>query len=264
MNINSGGGSLSTGLIKSVSKRPLLDPPYYLFSSFEQGNGAAMDFGGSLTKSGALQFRVYAAGGSGRYNGNVGGRYFKDEDVGNYTYSVGGQLFLNLAGYYSRFDTSYLYTKVPTTAAIAIGGKYDQRPTERYPAGNAQLMFRTGRFILAGEFYGKRELEFESTQVAYNAMAGFLIVPKHLFLAADFGAFIAGDLENPPADLYDAGTDVRSQRDEQQARAALHWYFYRHVGVLSGMYSWRDVKSSRDQKDGYKEVEGRLVASYWF
>lgn len=264
LNVNSGGGSLSTGLIKSVSKRPLLDPPYYLFSSFEQGNGAAVDFGGPITDDGALQFRTYVAGGSGRYNGNIGGRYFKDEDVGNYTYSAGAQLRLNIAGYYDRFDTDYLYTTVPTTAALTVGGKYDQRPTERYPAANGRLIFRTGRLIVAGEFYGKRELEFESTQYAYNAMAGFLLLPKHLFLAADFGAFIAGDLENPPADLFDAGTDVRSQRDEQQARGALHWYFYRHVGVLSAMYRWRDVKSSRDQKDGYKESEGRLVASYWF
>lgn len=264
LNVNSGGGTLSTGLIKSVSKRPLLDPPYYMFSSFEQGNGAAVDFGGPLSPSGAVQFRVYAAGGSGRYNGNIGGRYFKDEDVGNYTYSVGGQASINFIGYYDRFDTGYLYTPVPTTLSFALGGKYDQRPTERYPAANAQFALRTGRLIFTSEFYGKRELEFESTQYAYNVMAGFLLVPKHLFAAADFGAFIAGDLENPPEDLFDAGADVRGQRDEQQARGALHWYFYRHVGVLSGLYRWRDVKSSRDQKDGYKESEARLVASYWF
>ena len=264
LNINSGGGSLSTGLIKSVAKRPLLDPPYYLFSSFEQGNGAAADFSGPITNDGSVQFRVYAAGGSGRFNGNVGGRYFKDEDVGNYTYSAGGQVTLNLKGHSSRFDTGFLYTTVPTTASIVLGGKYDQRPLERYPAANAQLLFRSGRFILTGEFYGKKELEFDSTQYAYNVSAGVLLVPKNLFLAADFGAFIAGDLKNPPEDLFDAGTDVRSQRDEQQARAALHWYFYRHVGVLSALYRYRDVKSSRDQKDGYKESEGRLVASYWF
>jgi hypothetical protein len=89
-------------------------------------------------------------------------------------------------------------------------------------------------------------------------------VPKNLFFAADYGAFIAGDLENPPEDLFDAGSDVRKQRDEMQARAALHWFFYRHVGVLTALYRYRDVKSSRDQKDGYKESEGRLVASYWF
>jgi hypothetical protein len=264
LNVNSGGGSLSTGLVNSVSKRPLIDPPYYLFSSFEQGNGAAVDFGGPITNDGSMQFRVYVAGGSGRYNGNVGGRYFRDEDIGNYTYSAGAQTTINLLGYYHRFDTGFLYTKVPTTAALTVGGKYDQRSLERYPAANAHLLFRTGILTLSGEFYGKRELEFESTQMAYNVTGGVLIVPKHLFFAADYGAFIAGKLENPPEDLFDAGSDVRKQRDEMQARAALHWFFYRHVGVLTGLYRYRDVKSSRDQKDGYKESEARLVASYWF
>ena len=264
LNVNSGGGSLSTGLIKSASKRPLIDPPYYLFSSFEQGNGAAVDFGGPITNNGAIQFRTYVAGGSGRYNGNVGGRYFRDEDVGNYTYSFGAQTTINFVGHYHRFDTGFLYTKVPTTAALTLGAKYDQRSLERYPAGNAQLAFRSGILSLEAEFYGKRELEFESTQYAYNVTGGVLLVPKNLFFAADYGAFIAGDLENPPEDLFDAGSDVRKQRDEMQARAALHWFFYRHVGVLTALYRYRDVKSSRDQKDGYKESEGRLVASYWF
>jgi hypothetical protein len=264
LNVNSGGGSLSTGLIKSASKRPLIDPAYYLYSSFEQGNGAAVDFGGPINASGSLQFRTYVAGGSGRYNGNVGGRYFRDEDVGNYTYSFGAQATVNLIGYFHRFDTGFLYTKVPTMAAFSLGAKYDQRSIERYPAGNAQLAFRSGIFSLESEFYGKRELEFKSTQFAYNVTGGLLLVPKHLFFAADYGAFIAGKLEKPPEDLFDTGSDVRKQRDEMQARAALHWFFYRHVGVLSALYRYRDVKSSRDQKDGYKESEGRLVASYWF
>ena len=264
LNVNSGGGALSTGLINSVSKRTLIDPPYYLYSSFEQGSGASAEIGGPIDAGGRLAFRVFAAGGSGRYNGNVGGRYFKEEDTGNYNYGAGAQVKLNVVGYYDRSDTPFLYTSVPTAIALVVGGKYDQRSVERYPAGNAQAVLRTGRLILNAEFYGKRELEFESTQMAYNVSAGLLLVPKNLFLAADFGAFIAGDLSNPPADLFSAGTDVRKQRDEQQARAALHWYFFRTVGVLSALYRYRDVKSSRDQKDGYKESEARLVASYWF
>lgn len=264
LNINSGGGSLSTGLVSSVSKRPLIDPPYYLFSAFEQGNGAAVDFGGPIMSDGTLQFRVYVAGGSGRYNGNVGGRYFKEEDIGNYTFSAGGQLFLNAIGYHNRFDTGYLYTKAAATLAFSLGAKYDQRPVERYPAANLAAVFRYGIFSLTGETYAKRELEFESNQIAYNVTAGLLLWPKNLFLAADFGAFIAGKLTNAPGDLSDAGSDVRKQRDEWQARGALHWYFYRHVGVLSAFYRYRDVKSTRDQKDGYIESEARLVAGYWF
>ena len=264
INVNSGGGSLSTGLIKSAAKRPLIDPPYYLYSSFEQGNGAAVDFGGTVSESGFFRFRAYVAGGSGRFNGNIGGKYFRDEDVGNYTYSVGAQIFLNFLGYSDRMDTGFLYTSAATAATVSLGGKYDQRALERYPAFHGGLVFRHKRIILEVESYFKRELEFKSTQLAYNITGGVLIVPKWLFLAADYGAFVAGNLENPPDSIYDTGTDVRKQRDEWQARGALHLYFYRNVGVLSALYTYRDVKSSRDQKDGYIESEGRLVASYWF
>lgn len=264
VNINSGGGSLSTGAVSSVSKRPLIDPPYYLYSAFEQGNGAAVDFGGPILDDGTLHFRVYAAGGSGRYNGNIGGRYFKEEDVGNYSYSAGGQIFYNAIGYYSRFDTGFLYTMAPTTLGFSLGAKFDQRPVERYPAGNFGAVFRHGIVSLQSEVYAKRELEYKSNQIAYNITGGLLLWPKHLFLAADFGAYIAGKLSNPPKVLSDAGTDVRKQRDEMQARGALHWFFYRHVGVLTGLFKYRDVKSTRDQKVGYKESEARLVASYWF
>jgi len=264
LNVNSGGGSLSTGLIKSAAKRPLIDPAYYLYSSFEQGNGAAVEFGGTITQKGTIRFRTYAAGGSGRFNGNVGGRYYREEDVGNYTYSAGAQVFANFIGYSDRYDSAFLYTPAATAATLGIGAKYDQRSLERYPAVNGGLVLRSGRIIIEGETYFKKELEFDSTQFAYNVTAGVLLIPKWLFLAADYGAFVAGDLKNPPGDLYDTGSDVRKQRDELQARGALHLYFYRNVGVLSALYRYRDVKKSRDQKDGYTESEARLVASYWF
>jgi hypothetical protein len=263
LNINSGGGGLSAGLITSISKNALAEPPYYLYSAFEQGNGAAVEVGGPLDAMGKYHFRAFAAGGSGNFSGNAGGRYFADDHT-NYTYGFGGQIKFNLIGYYDRFDSPMLYTKVPTTLAALIGAKYDQRAVERYPAANAQLILRTDRFIVAGETYGKRELEFESNQFAYNVAAGVLLWEKNLYLAADFGAFIAGSLDNPPQDLADAGAEVRKQRDEQQARGALHFYFYENIGVLTALYRWRDVKSSRDQKDGYKESEARLIAQYRF
>ncbi|MFZ9888451.1 MAG: hypothetical protein ACO3JL_13195, partial [Myxococcota bacterium] len=75
MNLNSGGGTLSNQLIISASKQPLLEPAFYVFSAFEQGNGAAVELHGPIL-AGWLRYRVYAAGGAGFSSGNIGGRYF--------------------------------------------------------------------------------------------------------------------------------------------------------------------------------------------
>ncbi|MCA9647017.1 MAG: hypothetical protein H6718_34450 [Polyangiaceae bacterium] len=263
VNINSGGGGLSSQLIISASKQLLIEPAYYMFSAFEQGNGAALEFGGPLDSKGMLEYRTFVAGGSGRSSGNIGGRFYADANT-NYTWAAGAQLHVNAIGYYSRFDSPFLYEPAPTTLAFMVGAKYDQRAQERYPAANASTIFKYGPLVVMGEFYGKRELEFESTQYAYNAQVGFLLWPKHLMLAADYGAYIAGDLENPPQDLSSLGGDVTKQRDESQYRAALHWYVFRNIGVLSLFYRNRDVKSGRNADDGYVEREGRVVGSYRF
>ncbi|MCA9633335.1 MAG: hypothetical protein KC766_37045, partial [Myxococcales bacterium] len=207
--------------------------------------------------------RTFVAGGSGRSSGNIGGRFYSDANT-NYTWAAGAQVHLNAIGYYSRFDSPFLYEPAPTTLAFLVGAKYDQRAQERYPAANASAIFRHGPIFFMGEFYGKRELEFESTQYAYNAQVGFLLWPKHLMVAADYGAYIAGDLENPPQDLSSLGGDVTKQRDETQFRAALHWYVFRNIGVLSALFRNRDVKSGRNADDGYVEREGRIVGSYRF
>ncbi|MBX3181734.1 MAG: hypothetical protein KIT72_12280 [Polyangiaceae bacterium] len=263
VNINSGGGGLSSQLIISASKHLLVEPAYYMFSAFEQGNGAAIEVGGPLSDQGTLLYRAFAAGGSGRSSGNIGGRFYSDANT-NYTWAAGAQVHFNAIGYYSRFDTPFLYTPASTTLALTLGAKYDQRAQERYPAVNAGAVFKAGPIVFLGEVYGKRELEFESTQVAYNAQLGVLAVPKLLMLAADFGAYLAGDLENPPESISDLGTDVTKQRDEQQFRVAAHLYVFRNVGVLSALYKHREVKSGRQASDGFIEREGRLVAGYRF
>ena len=262
-NINSGGGGLSAEAIRSIAKDPLVDPAYYMLSAFEQGNGAAAEFGGPLEPSGTLQFRTFVAGGAGTWTGNVGGRYFKDNN-NNYTYAAGAQITTNIVGFYNRFDNPILFVPVPLTVAVALGGKYDRRAVERYPAGNAQAFVRWGRLSMSAETYLKRELEFKSTQVAFNAFVGLLLWPHHFFFAADYGQYRSGNLENPPADLSATGSAVQAQRDEQDARAALHWFFFRNVGVLTALYRWRDVRATRNQKDGWTEKEGRLVGQFWF
>ncbi len=263
VNVNSGGGGLSSGLIVSASKQLLLEPPYYLYSAFEQGNGAAVEVGGPISPGGAVSGRVFAAGGSGRFNGNVGGRFFAD-DATNYTWGSGAQIQVDAVGHYSRHDTPFLYVPVPATLSFMVGGKYDQRAQERYPAGNLQAILRVDRLMLQSELYFKRELEFESTQYAYNVTAGLLLWPKTLLLAGDFGEYIAGDFGNPPAATGTLGDEVRRQRDERQWRGALHWYAYKSTGLVSLVYRNRDVKSGRIADDGYREQELQAVASYRF
>jgi hypothetical protein len=211
-NVNSGGGGLSTALIISTSK---------LF--------------GPLTPNWKLFYRVFGAGGSGRSNGNVGGHYFTYDNT-NYTYSAGGQIGVNVIGRVSRFDSPFLYTPVPLTFGITAGAKYDQRAQERYPAWNVNSVLRWNRLVAIAETYGKRELEFGSTQIAWNIQAGFLLIPKRILLAADFGQYHADPYDHLPSQLQ---TDIKKELkvpDEQMFRAAVHIYFWKNIGIFSIRY----------------------------
>ncbi|MBL8785445.1 MAG: hypothetical protein JNJ59_11125 [Deltaproteobacteria bacterium] len=260
LNINSGGGGLSTALIRSASKQLLIDSPYYLYNAFEQGNGAAIELGGQLDDEGTIDYRVFLAGGSGRSNGNVGGRYFTFDNT-NYTWTVGAQIGVDLIGSLTRWDNPLLYTKVPTALGFTFGMKYDQRAQERYPAANLNLTFRSGGFVGSAETYIKRELEFGSWQVAYNVSAGYLLVPKMLMLAADVGQYVPGDMDNAPAV---AETDVARQLDELQWRVGLHYYFFRNIGVLSAIYTDRTVANKVDGDPDTHERTFKFVGQYRF
>ena len=261
VNVNSGGGGLSSALIVSAAKQLLLEPAYYVYNAFEQGNGASAEVGGPIGSSGKLKFRVFAAGGSGRFSGNVGGRYFSYNNR-NYTYALGAQLAVNVIGHYSRFDSPFLYTPVPLTLAMWAGAKYDQRAQERYPAVNVAAVFRWNRFVLLTESYTKKELEFDSLQTAYVAQIGFLAIPKRLLLAADFGAYvILQQMKNPPATLE---TDIKKQLDEQQFRVAAHFFFYRNIGILSLLYKDRQVQNAKAELPANREQGVSLEAQYRF
>ncbi len=262
-NINSGAGGLSLELVRSIHKRLLVDPAFYMLNAFEQGNGAALEFGGPLDKRGKFLYRTFLAGGSGRFAGNIGGTFFPDNN-NNFTYSAGAQLWMNLVGYYNRFDSPLLYTPAPTSLAIAVGGKYDQRAQERYPAANIQATFRYRRLILLGEVYGKRELNFGSWQAAYNLQAGVLAVKKRLLLTGDFGQYLASPFENPPAEL---GYDLRRQNQEMQYRAAAHVFLWRELFMLTLLWSDRRVRTSALSTAAAvvtKQQDLRLVFQYRF
>ena len=247
VNVNTGGGSLSNALIISAAKQPLLEAPFYMVSAFEQGNGAAVEVHGPIIP-GTLRYRTFFGGGSGFSTGNIGGRRFAFDNF-KYTYTVGAQLQVVPIGIYNRFDSPFLYKPVPLALGVNIGAKYDQRQQERYPAVNASATFRWGHFELMVEDYVKTELNFGAVQNAYNVTVGVLLIPERLFAAADFGQFytsgfglvedLTGGLfpvETPPDVLE---TELRRQRGETQARAALHWYFWRNNGILSLRYSAR-------------------------
>ncbi len=261
VNINSGGGGLSPSLILSAAKQLLLEPAYYVYNAFEQGNGASAEFGGPLGDSGKLSFRVFVAGGSGRFSGNVGGRYFSYGNT-NYTYAAGGQLGVNVIGHYSRFDNPFLYTPVPTTLAVTLGAKWDQRAQEKYAAANLAVVFRMNRLVVMAENYSKKEFAFDSLQTAYVVQAGFLVIPKRLLVAADFGEYlIPQQMKNPPATLE---TDIKKQLDERQWRVAAHMYFYRNIGIVSLLYKNRTVANAKEGLPANKEEQVSLEAQYRF
>jgi hypothetical protein len=260
LNINSGGGGLSNALVLSSAKQLLLNPAYYMYSAFEQGNGAAAEVYGPLTSSGRMRYRAYIAGGSGLFAGNVGGRYFSFNND-NFTWGGGAAIGINIIGQYSRWDSQFMYTSAPTTLAITAGAKYDQRAQERYVAFNARLIMRWKWFAVATENYTKRELEFGSWQTAYNVQLGVLIWPKHMLLGADFGEYIPGDMDNPPETFQ---TELRRQLTERQWRVALHWYFWRNVGVASLLYHDRTIESNKLGEPPTDDRGIRLEVQYRF
>ncbi len=240
LSINSGSGGLSPGLIVSTSKLPLLDQPFYLFNAFEQSNGAALEVGGPLTSDNRLRFRVFGAGGSGEFNGNVGGRFFRSDNR-NFSYSAGAQLQFNIVGFYDRFDSPFLYTPTPMTFAFLAGARFDQRAVERYTAWNVFSVFRYWHFQVRAEHYGRYVLDYDGLQMAWNVQASILLIPRTLMLAADVGGLFM-PLEFDPNVVNMMGgfsAQFRQPTEIFQWRAALHWYYFRNIGILSLLYSMR-------------------------
>lgn len=245
ININSGSGGLSPGLIVSTAKQPLLEPAYYLFNAFEQRNDAALEVGGPITSDNLLRFRAFITGGQGESNGNVGGRFFRSDDR-NFAYGGGAQLQLNIIGQYDRFDTPFLYTPVPLTFAVLAGARFDQRPVERYVAWNIFSTLRAGPVAFRAESYSRYVFDFDGLQTAWNFQAFVLLIPRTLAVAADVGGFFApleycvdddGDPATPCVTSIDYNSSFRQPIEQFQFRFAAHWYYFRNIGILSVLYS---------------------------
>lgn len=224
VNINTGGGALSSQLIQSVARNPFGDPVNFAFNFAEQRAGLALEFGGPVALEGAIRYRLFGAIGAGTLGGSVGGEFFRFEG-GNTTFGAGGQLQFNILGRYDRFSSPMLYTPVPTTLALYLGARFDQRPAEQYIASNAFAVFRTGPIHLSAEAYVKREFAFESWQSSYVLNANALIVPRRLLLSAEFAQFIGTNLESAIA----SGETLARPVDQWQIRAAAHVYIFRNI-----------------------------------
>lgn len=263
--INSGAAGLSQAQALSVHKQLLISRTN-VFRAFEQFNSAAIEFSGPLDNVNRLRYRVFGAGGNGRFDGNIGGRSLGDKTL-NYPWSAGGQIGWNIKGYYSRFDTPFLYTPVPLTIGLLAGAKYDRREAEHFYSTNVQGAIRYRRFVMLAEHYWKNELAFESKQAAYHFQAGFLVIPEHLMIAADYGQYLAQKFGKPPLTY---STVVREPKDELQYRAAIHWFFYQNIGVLSLLYNHREVEEGQrdvDEDDNYRDLveeELSLIAQFRF
>lgn len=242
INLNSGGSTLSAQPLVSAAKRPLLDTPRYLLNSFDQFLDAGVEVNGPLILN-LMRYRAFVGGGTGLF-GDFGGRRFEDASI-NPTYSAGGQLWLTPIGIYNRFDSPFLYRPVPMAAAFALGGKFEQREQERFPAVHGVAIFRYGLFSTQFETYNKAELNFGALSTANYLQVGFLVWPEWFFLAADVGHFSTtgfGELTKygvtVPGDVSNVPNAVKRLHGEIQARAALHWFFWRQNGVLSLRYTF--------------------------
>nr|MDQ3037825.1 hypothetical protein [Myxococcota bacterium] len=268
ISLNSGFGGLSPGLIISAARQPLLTPAFYLYSAFEQGNGAALETGGPIDDRGTLRFRVFGAAGAGEFTGNVGGRFFRSDDR-NFAWAAGGALQLNIIGYYDRFDSPFLYTPAPLTWGLSVGAKYDQRPAERFAATNVFSLFQVWHFSLRIESYTRFLFDDPQTvpiQTSFNVQVGVLLIPRILFFAADFGGVYM--VENWSAGAFPPMDPAfREQLDELQWRAAIHWYFFRSTGILAFLYSETYLEENpnpRRADDPEVERELRLEARFRF
>ena len=265
LTINSGAAGLSQAQALSVHKQ-LLVSRTNVFRAFEQFNSAAMEVSGPLNDDNTLRYRVFGAGGNGRFDGNIGGRSIANQSL-NYPFSAGAQLGLNIFGYYSRFDTPFLYVPVPLTLGILAGAKYDRREAENFYSTNVQAALRYRRLVVLAEHYWKNEIEFESMQAAWHAQVGFLAIPKYLMLAFDYGEYQAEPFNNPPERF---SSIVREPKDEIQYRLAAHYYYYRDIGVLSVVWNNRMVEEGlRDieEDDGYRDLveqELSIIAQFRF
>lgn len=239
LQMNSGSGTLSSIRIISAARQIMLDPANYLAQAFEQGNGVVLETGGPIDDDGRVRYRLFGAVGSNQFSSSVGGRFFSADDR-NFAWTVGGSLQVDIAGHYDRIgDNPYMYTPSPLNISLVAGLKYDTLPNERQLAWHALGIFRFWHFQLRAESYSRYVFDYDAAQTAWNLMGTVLIVPRTLLFAADVGGFyhVSPYHNLPTGSTAMTPSGVTYQPEQFQYRAALHWFFYRNIGILSLVYS---------------------------
>lgn len=235
-NLNSGSALLTTAFVMSAANYPLLTPPFYVGNIAEPGNGFSVEVGGPLPDlTSSVSYRVFAAAGSGQGTGNVGGRFFRSDDR-NFAWTGGGQLLFDAVGRTGRFDSLFVYTPSPMALQFTAGGRFDQRPNERSLLWQAGFFFRYWHLLLRGDYFGRYTLDYEAMNTAFNVSLSFLLVPRVLMAAADFG----GLYRNAPYRNLPAGertpTGVTYQPENTNWRVGLTWFFWRRTGIITAVY----------------------------
>ncbi|MCS6856649.1 MAG: hypothetical protein NZM37_02960 [Sandaracinaceae bacterium] len=236
-NVNSGSALLTANFVMSAANYPLLTPPFYLGNIAEPGNGFAVELGGPVGDTLSIaRFRLFGAAGSGQGTGNVGGRFFRNEDR-NFSWSAGAQMFFDIAGRIDRFDTLFVYTPNPLGLQFSIGGRYDQRPNERGILWQAGFFFRYWHFLLRGDYFGRYVLDYNAINTTFNVSLSVLIIPKVLMIAGDFGGLyrLASYQGLPPGRRTPEG--VSYQPEQTTWRVGVSWFFWRRTGVATMVYT---------------------------
>ena len=235
-NINAGGSALSHTLILSSTKQSLLSAPYGLFTPFEQRMNLGMQVGSFLDPLKKWHANFLAAGGMGKTGGNIGNNYYP-KDLKRFTFLVGGRMHYNPLGHYSYWDSQFLYKEQPLTLSLKIAGKFEHREYEKSLVFTPQIHFRWWVFSFDAEAYVKREFDFESWQMMYHLQLGILLWPEHFMLAADIGQLWLGKPEKIFSKPAQGFFESEKLRNTLEFRAALHWYFWKNIGIASILYS---------------------------
>lgn len=226
-NINTGGATLSNVLVLSSSKQLLLDSSYALYLPFERRLSLGVELGTKLDEDNKWSLRLFGGGGNGLRWG----------DKFRYNFAAGATLQWNAVGYYNRWDTPFLYRPAPKTLALLLGGKFSHREYEKFITVAPQLVLNWGRFNVLGEAYIKREFDFEQWSVMWHVQTAFLLWPKHLLLAADIGELWLGKPNLPWTKEAKKSFSNGESRNVLTWRVALHWFFWRNIGIASLLYS---------------------------
>lgn len=234
--LNSGSGLLTTAFVVSAANYPLLNPPYYMSNIVEPGNGFSLELGGPLADTTSpLNFRLFAAAGSGEGTGNVGGRFYRSDDR-NFSWSGGGQLLLDVIGRTDRFDSLFVYTPNPHSLQFTAGARFDQRPNERMMLWQAGFFWRYTHFLIRGDYFGRYVLDYNALNHTFNVSASVLLVPRILMFAADIGGvYRSQGYQNLPTGER-TPNGVTYVPEQTTWRAGLTWFFFRRTGILSLVY----------------------------